>query len=170
MKFYVYRKGAQAVPWKRQQGLTWKVYLLIDPRDSTVRYVGVTRDPEQRLASHKSPAATNWGMLEWKLSMRRDGVEPHMLVVDSAPHGSHLKLENDWMMFFVDQGYWLLNSAPNAEWKLVGSKPMRVERVKKERKPKRHRSRARRLAEWQKRQPRQPYPEIPTTTGAWMKI
>jgi predicted GIY-YIG superfamily endonuclease len=111
LPFCPYDRDFAGLPWSRWKHHEWKVYVLVDPRDDTVRYVGITRDPDKRRAQHRSPSAANWRMAEWKLELAKAGKRPLMAVVDSAPSGRHLLREAQWMRYYRKRGFGLLNQS-----------------------------------------------------------
>jgi len=58
------------------------IYVLYDPRECRVRYVGKSIDPHRRLRSHRSLKRTRFTMVDrWIDDMRKDGIAPRMRVV-----------------------------------------------------------------------------------------
>jgi hypothetical protein len=63
------------------------IYVLIDPRDRTVRYVGASKQPSMRLRSHVLLLRVSIGNAkgEWFSEMAAAGVEPEMEIVQTVP-------------------------------------------------------------------------------------
>jgi len=62
---------------------TGYVYTLSDPRTDEVRYVGATRNPEQRLKSHiHAPHSAE--LAGWVDELKRDNHEPKMQIINVA--------------------------------------------------------------------------------------
>jgi hypothetical protein len=54
--------------------MTWKIYGLIDPQTRTVFYIGVSRNPKQRLMNHLSdPGSAAWHRCR---ALRATGLRP----------------------------------------------------------------------------------------------
>lgn len=85
------------------------IYILIDPRNNQVRYVGQTINIEKRLKSHLRTNKTfNVRKEEWILSLINDGLKPEIFIIDT--------LENDidfWEIHYISlyayYGFDLLN-------------------------------------------------------------
>lgn len=66
------------------QNKTGCIYTLVDPRTESVRYVGATGNPDNRLKSHlKNPHSED--LREWISNLRSDGCEPEMDIISSHP-------------------------------------------------------------------------------------
>lgn len=66
---------------------TYYIYLLIDPRDNIVRYVGCTINPKARLSGHKSSECVLGSKIEkadWVQSLKKENLMPVMRVVDTC--------------------------------------------------------------------------------------
>jgi predicted GIY-YIG superfamily endonuclease len=59
------------------------VYVLRDPRDGAVRYVGMSRSPHRRLAGHLRGNSGPW-CKAWIRSLQRQGLEPSLEI-----HGTY---------------------------------------------------------------------------------
>ena len=59
---------------------TWSVYVLRSPKDNSVRYVGISKRPKERLASHiRDRSKTH--KVNWITSLRAEGLVPRLQVV-----------------------------------------------------------------------------------------
>lgn len=99
------------------------IYILVDPRDRRVRYVGQTCDPVARLRSHVSPSSEATPEKHaWVDSLRRDGMAPIMIQIGSVPgmcaanEGEKIAID-----FYRESGAALLNCTT------VGRKPLATE-------------------------------------------
>lgn len=79
------------------------IYVLTDPRDNTVRYVGKSNDPARRLTEH---TASN---LPWIVELRSAGLAPVMRVMDRASLEEWERAEQYWIAFYSRNGK-LLNT------------------------------------------------------------
>src|SRR5690554_4201777 len=65
------------------------VYVLIDPRTTFPRYVGIARNYNKRFAAHLQEARYGTGMNaaknKWIAGLLESGLEPIMIVVGQAP-------------------------------------------------------------------------------------
>ena len=94
------------------------IYVLIDPRDERIRYVGCTRDPESRFRSHSTPA---WSkkLMEWRADLREEGFGPIFWVIDTAnvppDYDMRRKVpkESEWIQRLARYGCDLLNVRDN---------------------------------------------------------
>lgn len=75
------------------------VYLLQDPRDKTIRYVGVTNNPKRRLSQHKTSPA-NKKLKTWIDSLKSQNIEPDMLIIDEAKREDALEIEANMIWLF----------------------------------------------------------------------
>lgn len=70
------------------------IYALIDPRTEQVRYVGQTKDPEQRYSGHLTNP-TNDKMAQWVEELNLKGLQPDMHLIDIVPRGEALRRERE---------------------------------------------------------------------------
>ena len=110
----------------RAWGRKYKIYVLIDPRDKTVRYVGQTKDPLARQKLH-ADADTNSSVAlkRWKHDLQVLGLAPELEVVDSAHEGDWKAREGLWITYYRERGR-LYNKAANEAQRLLygGSTPI----------------------------------------------
>lgn len=62
------------------------IYGLHDPRTGELRYIGQSIRPLERLANHKQERSRTHRS-NWIQSLRKDGLEPYMLLIDATPYG-----------------------------------------------------------------------------------
>lgn len=86
------------------------IYLLKDPRDGAVRYVGRTRSPKSRLSQHVSKPG-NKGLREWIGGLVDAGLAPIMDVVDTVTGSRNeaAEMEKFWYARCSRLGFDMLN-------------------------------------------------------------
>lgn len=93
------------------------IYVLIDPRNLEVRYVGKTNDPDNRLRAHVFPHNSvknrNKKMI-WTEELKREGLKPIMQVLCSCPESDADTYEYRYYKLFKDSCS-LLNTATIAK-------------------------------------------------------
>lgn len=98
------------VPASSEGGGLWMIYALLDPRDSTVRYVGVTNRPlNVRLSGHMSSPASR-GVKAWIRELVGLSSRPGIRLL-SAPRDKWEDAERGWISWFRARGD-LLNVDP----------------------------------------------------------
>jgi hypothetical protein len=94
--------------------MAWHVYILRDPRDNAVRYVGSTTRPEQRLANHMREDV-NAAKAAWVAELVAVGLQPALEIVEThaAPPTLTVRRERErhWVLVHVAAGAELLNVA-----------------------------------------------------------
>jgi hypothetical protein len=78
------------------------IYVLIDPRDDTVRYVGRSVDPKTRLAYHIADSTGR--KREWIHELKAEGILPRMEIVDRASWSEWESAEQQWIQFYASRG------------------------------------------------------------------
>jgi len=91
----------------------WTVYALIDPRNSEIRYVGVTHgNPQVRFARHLSSAKRQKRfrsyVLNWIVNLSTSGLIPTLIVLETG-FGQGWDVEQKWIAFYKEQGARLTN-------------------------------------------------------------
>lgn len=98
----------------------YSIYVLVDPRDNQVRYVGRTTNLEQRYKQHLVPI--NGSTLEkrdWIQELRQLGLQPLLSVIDSADNRADASAkETHWIHHYTQSGAILLNQpcVAQREW------------------------------------------------------
>jgi hypothetical protein len=89
---------------------TGTVYVLLDPRGDTIRYVGQTTRPlPQRLSGHLSSRGTP--MAAWVADLRGLGLRPGIRsIVEDVPEMDLLNVEQAEIMDHIRAGWPLLNA------------------------------------------------------------
>lgn len=91
------------------------VYVLADPRDGEIRYVGITsRTLEQRLTEHYY-AQSNDYRGKWLSKLRNIGLKPIMRLLQTFITEDALKAEIYWIKYFKDTGCKLINGTLGGE-------------------------------------------------------
>jgi hypothetical protein len=78
----------------------WTVYLLIDPRNGEIRYVGCTHNPRIRFLGHLSQARTGGKSpkAKWIKELLRKGLKPQLVpLVKTESWRHHRGLEETWI-------------------------------------------------------------------------
>lgn len=88
----------------------YHVYTLSDPRDDTIRYVGMTCNPHTRLLKHiATPAART--KRKWIHDLQDSGLKPVMTIIETLDDLEQAKRqEQDWIHYYCEQGTPLTNA------------------------------------------------------------
>jgi predicted GIY-YIG superfamily endonuclease len=77
------------------------IYGLIDPRDGTARYVGVTDSPHRRLSEHlRAKDKRQPKLTAWITELRTAKLAPIFIFLDSISAENALKAELEWIQHF----------------------------------------------------------------------
>lgn len=113
--------------------MTKYIYVLVDPTDGKVRYVGQAKDCHSRMTGHLN--SKDSCVSEWIANLRRMGQRPQMLVVDEVADSGAGALEQEWISMLW-QRYPLLNRIAYPYYPWVASPVMlkwsRVQRQRKQ--------------------------------------
>lgn len=124
-----YATGAAGPPLSRVGYLCW-IYCLVDPRDGTVRYVGGSRCPKDRLRQHRyAPGKTIVG---WVRELALEGKAPSLRVLGCAVNPR--EAEAEWIAFFRERGK-LYNVSDGGEYLPIRAKKERTRPRRKYRGP-----------------------------------
>jgi predicted GIY-YIG superfamily endonuclease len=88
------------------------VYVLTDPRDNTVRYVGCTTDPTRRMQQHLSHEGVGL-KVEWTKEMHDRGIAVTMHIVEEIADAADGRAERRWMDFYEKHGGPILSVRPS---------------------------------------------------------
>jgi len=93
------------------------IYILIDPRDNQVRYVGKTKSKNRRYYQHMNEASkgTRTHKNNWLLSLKNKGLKPEMVIIDECEDDSWIFLEKWYLEVFKAWGYNLTNLTQGGE-------------------------------------------------------
>jgi NUMOD3 motif len=83
------------------------IYTLCHPQTLDVRYVGVTRFPEDRQRSHCRPEATLKG--RWVQSLAKQGLRPKLVVIEEIDESVWQEREQHWIAEYKRRGVRLTN-------------------------------------------------------------
>ena len=86
------------------------VYALLDPRDQSIRYIGMSRQPEKRLREHMKD--TNHKQKHaWLKELKAQGLEPIVKIVEKAgkDRKQAFSRETYWIHHYLEQGALLFN-------------------------------------------------------------
>jgi GIY-YIG catalytic domain len=89
---------------------TYTVYALIDPRDNSIRYIGIAEHPAIRLEQHLQSSGGNIPKRQWINELRQLGLTPMMQPIEtglSLPVA--LEHETMWIQHYLSAGIALVN-------------------------------------------------------------
>jgi hypothetical protein len=94
----------------RIKNMRGSVYELLDPRDGSCRYVGMTFNVAARERSHADSRSFQWSLSDWKCELNSIGLRPVMRVIESGIKAEDiLERERHWCRERVSSGARLLN-------------------------------------------------------------
>jgi hypothetical protein len=89
---------------------TYAVYVLIDPRDNDVRYVGITDNPDRRLEEHLSGRGGNIPKRIWIKELCQLGLAPTMQLLETGLSlSAAMERENSLIQHYLNAGKTLVN-------------------------------------------------------------
>jgi len=102
-----------------------KIYILIDPRNGHVRYVGKTNNPLKRLSKHISVAkkSTKSHKNAWIKGLLNDNFKPILEVIDEIDEKDWIFWEVYWISQFKTWSFNLLNVMSGGEGVSIGTIP-----------------------------------------------
>lgn len=100
---------------------TYYIYVLIDPRNAAIRYLGVSVQPHTRLQQHISCATSERrdsqpSTGQWIRELAGTGLSPEMKIVEQFEADSNdlrVSIEGEWIWHLRDTGAQLLNRYPS---------------------------------------------------------
>lgn len=95
---------------------TTHIYMLIDPRDEMVRYVGKTnQDVKKRLSAHMGDKS-NCHRVHWLNTLKKLGLKPEIILLESiSGEWPWQESEKYWIKYFKDQGFNLTNNTSGGD-------------------------------------------------------
>jgi DNA-binding XRE family transcriptional regulator len=92
----------------------YQIYAYIDPRDSTVRYVGMTADAHSRHYEHLHNLGGGWKERKWVSELRAVGLQPLFQILETIgacdnAHEVACQREQYWIEKYVRIGAPLIN-------------------------------------------------------------
>lgn len=98
---------------KLKAELRQHIYILVDPRDSRIYYVGCTHHPKSRLATHMADTRrkkpTNKAKCDWLTGVVDSGATPLLVVIETVSPDRAQEREVYWISTLADLGAPLLN-------------------------------------------------------------
>ena len=89
---------------------TTNIYILIDPENQQVRYVGKANNISERYKAHLNRARKHQiHKLNWINSLRKKGLKPIIEVIDIVPINDWVFWETYWIAQFKAWGFKLIN-------------------------------------------------------------
>mgnify|MGYP003606412743 CR=1 FL=1 len=89
---------------------TTNIYILIDPENQQVRYVGKANNVSERYKAHLNRARKHQiHKLNWINSLRKKGLKPIIEVIDVVPINDWVFWETYWIAQFKAWGFKLIN-------------------------------------------------------------
>ena len=87
------------------------IYILIDPRDDWVVYVGTSIHPKKRIQElgHKHINHYGRAVANWAMELRESGLLPRLQVIEKCPTSIRNESERSWINHYLTQGFDLLN-------------------------------------------------------------
>lgn len=90
----------------------YAIYALVDPRDNAIRYIGMSKQPEFRLAQHTQ---RRYGSAyDWIQELLQQNLRPILRIIEKIEneHAAEVR-EMYWIRFYAEQKSPLLNKQPN---------------------------------------------------------
>lgn len=87
------------------------IYMLLDPFEAMVGYVGKSVDPEGRYYQHLNDRHTNKGKIRWILKLQKLGSKPLLYILEETDTKHESIRESFWIDEVFKMGYQLLNIA-----------------------------------------------------------
>jgi len=88
----------------------YTIYALIDPRDGSIRYIGITDNPAQRIKEHLRGRGGNPLKREWVYELRRLGLAPIMQPLETGLSlSAALERESLLIQHYLNSGNALVN-------------------------------------------------------------
>jgi|SRR6266571_3174639 len=93
--------------------VTYYVYALIDPRDQTIRYIGMSRQPKLRLIEHRH-FKQHRQRHDWMAELQQQQLEPIIHIIEEVHDTRRYAYtrETYWIHQYAAQGAPLLNVLP----------------------------------------------------------
>lgn len=99
------------------------IYVLIDPRNDQVRYVGKSKDPVDRYRNHYNSARDkNTHKRNWINNIRKDGLRPELLIIDEVELDDWVFWECFYISLYKSYGFNLINYTSGGDGSTFGNK------------------------------------------------
>lgn len=99
----------------KKDNLEIYIYLLLDPRDNSIRYVGATIHPEKRMWEHLHDLRLKCHRTDWIKFLLRNELEPQMWIIEVTDEKKWEKRERNWIKFYRKVGCDLTNATDGGE-------------------------------------------------------
>ena len=107
-----------------------KIYALVDPNDNTVRYVGASTNPEQRLNHHNELGVGSQAKCDWLSGLMEKGQRPVIRILETCQTAERKGRENYWILRMKEEGHKLYNVIyPGYSWHEAHGKTPKVKRA-----------------------------------------
>ncbi len=88
----------------------YSVYTLIDPRNGAIRYVGITKDIEQRYYTHCIPTDSTSSAFRWIQELKDQKLKPLLAIIEEIDSwDAAYERETYWMNFLLAEEEPLVN-------------------------------------------------------------
>lgn len=98
------------------------IYVLLDPEDGKIKYVGKTNDLIERQRGHNKDKKGNNKRVNWIKSLRKKDLFPILEEIDRVPHSEWQFWEMYWISQIKTWGFDLKNSTEGGEFNKSGYK------------------------------------------------
>ena len=105
------QNGEEQLAGKPEHGYAF-IYVLVDPRDQTVRYVGKCSHPSLRLRGHMSGREKPELRYEWTQELKRLGLSARMHILEKVTVEQARIAERKWIEFYGERGSLLNKTMP----------------------------------------------------------
>jgi hypothetical protein len=86
------------------------VYSLCDPRTNSVRYIGVTSQPELRYEHHVQDTGKSTTLnRKWLRELKEIGIKPIMTIIEECSRSEKCSRERFWIAYYLEQNAELNN-------------------------------------------------------------
>lgn len=90
--------------------MTTNIYVLKDPRNNQIRYVGKANDPEYRYKNHINKCRDkNTHKRNWINELRKEKLKPILEIIDTVPVEKWKEYEKFYIKKYMEEGYDLVN-------------------------------------------------------------
>lgn len=93
------------------------VYALVDPRDETVHYIGVSKNPARRFVEHLHPRQRNKAKQEWIQELLASQILPKLAILEDVSADCNIyERECYWTLYYANNGHPLTNLECTRVW------------------------------------------------------
>jgi predicted GIY-YIG superfamily endonuclease len=87
------------------------IYKLVDPRDDTIGYVGISNNPNARYKQHVNMQDTNEKKIFWIQQLLQENIQPKMRIIEmiEEDEGEAYNREKYWIQYYLEKGVDLTN-------------------------------------------------------------